>query len=287
MRLRCLIRTSEGTGDRRMPSEQKGKASGQRLTSGRAPASSRLLCTCRGQQIERIQSCNTCLEKSFLSVGACHMLRVESVPARCLSRLSARLHALSTAVLRESLPANTANAAQPALPPRLSSAAGKGEHTSLHHYTVPHTQQRGGSVACERKAIRDLSTQCDGPQGCASTGSATSGGARPADHGLGSHSQANTRRQNATTRRHGLAKQVCDLSTVCVDPTPHRGSLGLPLSLVCDAPWPDLHASGCVCCPTIATIMAFLNRITVLQVLLFAVGIVVVGTIPAQGQDLH
>jgi len=33
--------------------------------------------------------------------------------------------------------------------------------------------------------------------------------------------------------------------------------------------------------------MAFLNRITVLQVLLFAVGIVVVGTIPAQGQDLH
>ena len=142
-------------------------------------------------------------------------------------------------------------------------------------------------MASKRKAIRDLSTQCDGPQGCASTGSATSGGARPADHGLGSHSQANTRRQNATTRRHGLAEQVRDLAAVCVDPTPHRESLGLPPPLVCDAPWPDLHASGCVCCPTIATIMAFLNRITVLQVLLFAVGIFVVGTIPAQGKNLN
>ena len=89
-------------------------------------------------------------------------------------------------------------------------------------------------------------------------------------------------------RLGGMAgRSRCANFPLCVDPTPHRGSLGLPLSLVCDAPWPDLHASGCVCCPTIATIMAILNRITVLQVLLFAVGIVVVGTIPAQGQDLH
>jgi hypothetical protein len=74
--LRCMISTAGRTEE--CQASEGEKASGQRLTSGRAPASSRLLCTCRGQQLERIQSNNTCLEESFLSVGACHRLNVRA-----------------------------------------------------------------------------------------------------------------------------------------------------------------------------------------------------------------
>jgi hypothetical protein len=71
--LRCLIRTSVGTGNRRMPGKRRGKS--ERPTAKRVDVHLRRHDSCAraaDKQIERIQSNNTCLEKSFLSVSACH-----------------------------------------------------------------------------------------------------------------------------------------------------------------------------------------------------------------------
>ena len=78
--LRCLIRTSVLTGDRRMPRERRGKR--ERRTGKRADVHLRRHDSCAraaDKRIKRIQSSNTCLEKSFLGVGACHKVSRVSI----------------------------------------------------------------------------------------------------------------------------------------------------------------------------------------------------------------
>ena len=56
-----------------MPSERRGKS--ERPTAKRADVHLRRHDSCAraaDKRLERIQSNNTCLEKSFLSVSACH-----------------------------------------------------------------------------------------------------------------------------------------------------------------------------------------------------------------------